>query len=110
MVGCSFLLTVIMGGLLSLLTRNFWYTCQYMFFLFFAFPIVTALLLVFTNIQENLAYEFGAGLYYGTLVMAAITQGFGWNLPDLARIFLSSIISALICYIVYLKNFKRKQS
>ena len=85
---------------------DFWYTVQYIFFLFCGSGLVSALLLVLTNINEDLSYGFGAGLYYGTIAVAYSIDAFGWYIPNWDRLILSFIITALICYIVWLKMHK----
>jgi len=85
---------------------GFWYTAQYIFFLFCGSGVVSALLLILTNISEDLSFGFGAGLYYGTVAIAFATTKLGWLIPDLDRLILSFVIAALICYIVWLKKYK----
>lgn len=98
------------SGLLCLIPKmdDFLFVAKYFFFMFSAFPCVSGLLLILTNIPEDLSFGFGAALYYGSLTIAAITQKIGWGMGDTDRIILGFIISALVCYIVYLEHFKSK--
>lgn len=103
----SLLVTILLAGPLCLMPGvGFWYAAQNMFFLFTAFPIASALLLILTPIDEDLSFGFGAALYYGTLAIAAATLKLGWYIPDWDRLLLSFAITALICYIVWLEKFK----
>lgn len=80
---------------------NFWFTAKYMFILFAAPSLVSALLLVLTRIDVDLSYGFGNGLYYGTAGLAYLTTKLPWYMPDLDRILLCFVIAALVCYIVW---------
>lgn len=95
-------LTLIFGAGLSLLTKNFWYTCVIVWGMFFAPAVVSAALLLLTNIEEDLAWPFGAGLYYGTVFVYWLVDKFRWGIPTEDKILLGAIISGLVCYIVYL--------
>ena len=85
---------------------DYWYTVQYIFILFCGFLVLAALLLVLTNINEDLSFGFGAGLYYGTMAITYFSTELGWHIPTLDRLILSFIIAALVCYIVWLEKFK----
>lgn len=85
---------------------GFWNTAQSMYLIFFAPTAAIALLLILTPIDESLTYGFGIGLYYGTAAIAAATLKLGWYIPDWDRLLLSFAVTALICYIVWLKKFK----
>lgn len=100
--------TLVFGAGFSLLTKNFWGSCKAFFEIFFAFPIVSAALLLFTNIEEDLTYPFGAGLYYGTGAVCWLVDEFGWGIPIEGKILLGLIISGLVCYIVYLRMQQRR--
>ena len=102
----SILLSVILGAVCSLIGGRFWYLAQSLFLLFFAPGIVSALLLVLTNIKTNLSWGFGCGLYYGSLFLIAIFKKAGdTSLPYIAGISLT----IAICYCIYLKNFSNKK-
>lgn len=105
----SFSLTLIIGGLLSLITKDFFYTIGSIFYLFFAFPCVSALLLIFTNIEEDLSYGFGAGLYYGTIGVAAFIDWLNWHITNCQKLFCGFVVSSLVCYIVYLERFSPRK-
>ena len=82
----SAICTVLFAGLISLFKGNFILGCKLVFLCFFAFPVVSVSLLVLTNIPEEWTPGFGAGLYYGTIFVSAITREVGWDLPELDRI------------------------
>lgn len=100
--------TVLFAGLLSLFNGNFILGCKLVFMVFFASLVVSAFLLVFTNIPDEWTIGFGAGLYYGTIFVSAITREVGWGLPELDRILLGAIISSLVSYIVYQNLMKKR--
>lgn len=106
----SLIFPIPLSGLLCLVPKmdDFWFVAKYCFFMFSAFLCVAGLLLILTNIPEDLSFGFGAGLYYGSIAIAAITQEIGWGIGDTDRIILGFIISALVCYIVYLEGFKSR--
>lgn len=103
----SVLCTAFVGGIGFFIIKKV-YVFSYIFWLCFASPWVSALLLLLTDIPEDLTFGFGAALYYGTLVVAHFTEKAGWVMKDLDRYFVGFIISALICYIVYLRRFKNE--
>ena len=108
---CYIVIGLLASALLSALCclipgTSFWNTAQSIYLIFFAPTVAIALLLIFTSIDESLAYGFGIGLYYGTAAIAAATLKLGWYIPDWDRLLLSFVVSALICYIVWLKKFK----
>lgn len=103
----AFLVPVLLSALLCLVPGlDFWSTAQYIFFLFCGSGVVAALLLILTNINEDLSFGFGAGLYYGTIAIAYCSIKLGWHIPDWDRLILSFVMAALICYIVWLEKFK----
>ncbi len=93
------------------LREGFWDICKTVFILFGGAPVVSACLILLGILPDNLAYGFGAGLYYGTIGIFAIISKLNWEMSTLDSVFLGVIITSLICYIVYLKEFKpEKQS
>jgi len=101
----SIFLTILLGGVLSLLRGNFIESCKAMFLIFFAFPCVAAILLLSTKIPEDWTLGFGAGLYYGTLVVSALLGEAGLSMSDQSdQLVLGFIFTALVCYIIYLKK------
>lgn len=101
-------LTLIFGAGFSLLIKDFWKSCALCFEIFFAFPVVSAALLLLTNIPEDLSYEFGAGLYYGTAAVCWLVDKFKWGIPTDGKVLLGLVISGLACYIVYLRIQQRR--
>lgn len=87
---------------------SFIFACELVFLVLFASPVVSAALLVLTRIPEEWSMGFGAGLYYGTIFVSAITRKVGWVIPDVDRILLGAVISGLVCYAVY-QNMMRKK-
>ena len=106
-VALGFLLSALLAGLCCLIPGvGFWNTAQSMYFIFFAPTAAIALLLILTSMNENLTYGFGIALYYGTVAIAATTLKLGWYIPNWDRLLLGFAITALICYITWLKKFK----
>lgn len=103
----AFLFPILFSAFLCIIPGlDFWYTAQYIFILFCGFPAISALLLILTNIKEDLSFGFGAGLYYGTMAITYFSIELGWHIPTWDRLILSFIIAALVCYIVWLEKFK----
>lgn len=82
--------------------RNGFSICFFMLSATFA---VAGLLTLITKIPWVLSMGFGAGLYYGTVFVAGILRDC-LNTSDINLYFISGLIVALICYIVWLKYFK----
>ena len=101
-------LTLVFGAGFSLITKDFLGSCIAFFEIFFAFPVVGAALLLLTNIEEDLSWQFGAGLYYGTASVCWLVDKFQWGIPTEGKILLGLIISGLVCYIVYLRIQQRR--
>lgn len=74
-------LTLVFGAGLSLLTKNFWDTCVIVWGMFFAPAVVSAALLLLTNIEEDLSWQFGMGLYYGAAVCDGVHHQHGQQVP-----------------------------
>jgi len=102
LVSISF--TLLFGGVFSLLLGSFAESCGAMFLMFFAFPCISAALLLCTKIPECWAIPLGAGLYYGAVVVSAGMRFLGWVESDAGRIAVGFAVSAAACYIVYLKK------
>lgn len=80
------------------------------FFLFGGGSFVAALLLILTNMSDDLVFGFGHGLYYGTyLGGGAIHELLRKRVPEIDCLAIAFVITALVCYIVWLKKFKDKQ-
>lgn len=103
----AILLSAILGSLLSLIAGSFWYMTQCMFWFFCAPCVVSALLLVLTNIEIDLVWGFGCGLYYGSVFLIAIFEKIvDKSLPYIAGISLT----IAICYLTYLKKFSNRRN
>lgn len=100
--------TILLAGPISLINGEFILVCKVVFFFFFAGLVVSAVLLVLTNIPEEWTIGFGYGLYYGTILVSAITRKVGWVIPDTDRILLGAVISSLVCYAVYQDMIRKK--
>lgn len=101
----SIVLSVILGALLSLIAGTFWHMTQVIFWFFCAPGIVSALLLVLTNIESDLSWRFGYGLYYGSVFLIAVFKEIGdKSLPYIAGISLT----IAVCYSIYLKKFSER--
>lgn len=72
-----------------------------MFLMWCAPAVVAALLLLLTPISEDLSLGFGYGLYYGMFAVHNFVTIFTNSITFSYMV--SFIITALICYIVYLK-------
>ncbi len=101
----SILLSVILGAALSIIAGTFWDMTQSIFWFFCAPGIVSALLLVLTNIESNLSWGFGCGLYYGSVFLISIFEKVGdKSLPYIAGISLT----IAVCYSIHLKKFSKR--
>lgn len=65
-------------------------------------------LLLITTIPSDLAYGFGNGLHYGTLIMAGLLQWLIGPIKESYSCIVALVIVSLICYIVYIRRFKSK--
>lgn len=99
----------ILGFLFSLFVglSSFWYTTQYIYVLFGAPSIASAVLLIFTNMDEELTFGFGLGLYYGACLVAYAIGKLGWIIPLLDRFLIGLFVSAVVCYFAY-KSYPHK--
>lgn len=99
----SVLYSVVLGGLCSLITGNFFEACKGIYFMFGAPLTVCAALVLFTKIKNHIL-GFSYGLYYGTIFIAFFMQKFGLGVPTKSSYIIGLIISSLLCYIVYLRD------
>ena len=53
--------------------------CKGIFWFFTAPLVVSAALLVLTNIKDDFAGYFGMGIYYGTAILYGIPEELGWE-------------------------------
>ena len=113
LIGISVGISVAVGFILSLISVAqgdpfnvvFLRTTAMVFGIFGAGSAVGGGLLLITPIPRDLAFGFGNGLYYGTLAAGYfISKLMGYESTMFYLIGL--IISSLVCYIVWLKEFK----
>lgn len=96
--------TLFLGGLMFLLSRNFWGSMEAAFF-FLSAPFLVAILLLFvTTIPKTEVIQYGCGLYYGTFALSSLMRKLHFHMDEEAHYIVSFIIVSLICYIVYLKR------
>ena len=77
--------------------------CKAVFMLFTAHMVVSAALVVLTNIKDDFAGYFGMGIYYGTVILYGIPKHLGWIIPEFDRLLIGAGISCLVAYLVYQK-------
>lgn len=75
--------------------------CKGIFWFFTAPLVVSAALLVLTNIKDDFAGYFGMGIYYGTAILYGIPEELGWIIPKFDRLLIGAGISCLVAYFVY---------
>lgn len=83
--------------------ENIWMFSKVCFFMFGAFLVVSSILLVITNFDDNFCLGFGAALYYGTIIGGDFLKGM-LDMSLNRAMFVSFIITSLIGYIVWLKT------
>ena len=100
--GCSVVLGLIFGAVVGgNIVRMVWI----LFRLLFAFPLVTAALLLFTNMPDDYPLGFGAALYYTALVVAAAAESW-WGISGSDATILGVVIAGLCCSVVWFGYFK----
>lgn len=116
--GCA-IWSIIISVLLSLLLAlpfsllcgdflgKFFVWSETMFVYFGAVCVVNAALLMFTRISDSLTYGYSLALYYGTIVTANIIKGL-WYMPTEAGYVIGFVITALSCYIFWIRNHSSK--
>lgn len=97
------ILCTILGFLFSLFDSlsSFWFITQYIYVLFGAPSIASAVLLIFTNMNEELTFGFGMGWYYGACLVAYAIEKLGWIIPMADRFLIGVFVSAIVCYFLY---------
>lgn len=117
LISTSIMISVILGGIFYLLfknsiNRNFFLWVEVFFLLFTAPAALAGVLRIITNIDPDGNWLFGiaCGLYYGTIFVAKILDGIGWNSEMSVRYFIAFVIVALICYIFYIKNHPKEKN
>jgi membrane-associated PAP2 superfamily phosphatase len=87
-----------------------WLTCSGAMYLFCLAPIhVGAIIHYTTKMDEGHSIVFGCGLYYGMIICAGIIGKD--TIPDsFLRYLIAFVISALVCYIVWLKIQKKESN
>lgn len=106
MVGGSLLVSALFGGLIALIAGIDFLAAFEGSFWFLGAPIAAGgIMCLFGIVPVNYCIGFSCALYYGTILLARIFSGFIYG-SDANRYFISFIIVALVCYIVWLKKFK----
>lgn len=112
----SILVSVLIGLFLALITPDgsgfdrFINLSKSIFFFFGAPGAVSGVLVLLTNIKDDLAIPFGLWIYYGSAAIAYfISNIIGWEMEDEALIVISGTISCLIAYIVWSNKYKEPQ-
>lgn len=112
-IAISVIFSIVLGALFALLPgkRNYWdsFLSWSKDFYFLAGGCTAAGLLCFlTNIKEDYVFEFGNGLYFGTVFTSKFLS---WLLDSEKSeiIFVAFVITALISYIIWLKNYKDRE-
>lgn len=112
-IAISVIFSIVLGALFALFPGKRNYLDSFLFwskvFCFFGGGCIAAGLLCFlTNVNEDYVFGFGNGLYYGTL----FTTKFLFWLLDSEKseiIFIAFVITALISYIIWFKNYKDRE-
>lgn len=109
----AIILGLLCGGFISLLNNDniffltFYKASVICYFWFFAGITVAGILVLITILPPDLAIGFGAGLYYGTIFLSSILRDY-IHTSDINLYFISGVIVALICYIIWLKGFQAR--
>lgn len=112
-IGISLVVNVCFSALLSFVvmspTRTYLQAFCSLFpacFVFFGgSSVISALLLLLTNMKDNQTFSYGAGFYYGTILATNFLNDF---MEMDAALIISSVIAGLICYIFWLKRDKEE--
>lgn len=92
----------------SFLDKWTWFSGA-IFVMFGGGSFVAAILLLITTLPDDLVFGFWNGLYYGTVFgEAAIYKIIGTEVSEPICYAFSFVVTSLICYIVWLKEFKRR--
>lgn len=84
--------------------ESFQFLFPLLFTWFGGFSIISAFLLIATNLSDDNALHYGMGFYYGSALCAyVLTDYFQMENEELALL-VSAIIVGLICYNWWLKN------
>ena len=107
-IGVSMLCSVVLGAIFALLfNESFIDFFTVMFWFVGAGGTAGGLLMIINILPENLCIGFGCALYYGTILLSAFLSKFIYG-AEVNRYVISFVIVSLICYIVWLKEFKPK--
>lgn len=110
LIGISLAVCAVLGGIFAFMGMGdktyldaFTISFTYMFGLCGAGMVVGGILALMNILPVTLCVGFGCALYYGTVILAATLLK---SIPGSDRYIISFTIVALVCYIVWLKNFK----
>ena len=117
LIGVSLVVPAILGALFALIgldedttyLKNFAVMAEAMFWFVGAGMAVGGILLLANIVPINLCIGFGCALYYGTFLLSALLSNFIYG-AESNRYIISFVIVSLVCYIVWLKKFKPKDS
>lgn len=117
LIGVSLVVPAILGALFALIgldedttyLKNFAVMAEAMFWFIGAGMAVGGILLLANIVPINLCIGFGCALYYGTILLSEFLSDFICG-AESNRYIISFVIVSLVCYIVWLKEFKPKDS
>lgn len=117
LIGAPFIISAILGALFALIgldkdttyLKSFMTMAMAMFLIFGAGAVVGGILLLVNIAPMNACIGFGCALYYGTILLYGFLSKFIYG-SEINRFCISLIIVSLICYIEWIKKFKKSSS
>ena len=108
MVALSFLVMAILAAVFSIISPGkFVFIFILLSIIFAGHTVVHLIIIILDIIPVDIAYGFSCGLYYGSAILANILIKI-FKIQAWPALILSVIISVLVCYIVWLTEFKRR--
>lgn len=112
-----FIFSAILGALFALIgldedttyLKNFMAMAKAMFFIFGAGAVAGGILLLLNIAPMTACVGFGCALYYGTILLNGFLSKFIYG-AEINIYSISFVIVSLICYIEWIKNFKKSPS
>lgn len=99
----SFLVTGVISCIALPLGMNYMVTFRSVF-LFFGAPGVVSAGLSILRLVPDKEYQYGMGLYYGTIAVCAFIRLLYPEIEDEPLLLIGAVIACLAAYIFYLKN------